>query len=157
MNIRTPYAWQASLPIFERQMRTQRLRRRVRFLVRVTRPQEKKKHHVCGAMYGNLLRPTRLPTRKRRGKKKKTGISPLVKIRSLAAYERARRALRGVCEPSANARGAMRRVRFLVRGTEKESRTRTGRRLAVQGLHRRRRGYCSNPSPPSLGLACCVR
>ena len=29
-----------------------------------------------------------------------TGISPLANIRSLAAYERARRALRGVCEPS---------------------------------------------------------
>ena len=51
---------------------------------------------------------------------KSTGISPMANIRSLAAYERARRALRGVCEPSANARGAMRRVRFLVRGTEKE-------------------------------------
>ena len=41
----------------------------------------------------------------------------MLNIRSLAAYERARRALRGVCEPSAYAHGAMRRVRFLVRVT----------------------------------------
>ena len=42
-----------------------------------------------------------------------TGISSGMNMRSLAAYERVRRALRGVCEPS----DVRRRVRFLVRVT----------------------------------------
>ena len=52
-------------------------------------------------------------------KASKTGNSPLANIRSLAAYERARRALRGVCEPS----DVRRRVRFLVRVTKIEKDT----------------------------------
>ena len=51
---------------------------------------------------------------------KNTGISPMANIRSLAAYERARRALRGVCEPKPTKPRLGVLCSMSVRSTEKE-------------------------------------
>ena len=59
-NICSLYAWQTSLPISERQMRTQRLRRRVRFLVRGTTTKKDTSFEVScrGDSYGNRTHVT---------------------------------------------------------------------------------------------------
>ena len=55
----------------------------------------------------------------------------------------------GYANPAQSACGAMRRVRFLVRGTKKAppEGTRTGRRLALRGLHRRLARLLFEPKP----------
>ena len=62
--------------------------------------------------YGNLLRVVNQYKEKHKANRE----FRYANIRSLAAYEQARRALRGVCEPS----DIRRRVRFLVRATRRK-------------------------------------